>query len=113
MPEEKLRQLTPQEEAEIDANLERLWGPIPIPKPKVVKREDIPEPVRDADVHVSKADVNTEGTDRVVEVRRPDYVTINIPAWEEQQAWKQEEKRRRRELDPYRLGLWGPVDYDD
>jgi hypothetical protein len=112
MPEEKKRSVTPEERAEIEATLDRILGPMPIPKPKVVLRDDIPEPVRDADVHVSRADANTKGVAKVVEVQRPDYVSINVAAWEQQQAWKREDRRRRRELDPYRLGLYGPLDDD-
>jgi uncharacterized radical SAM superfamily protein len=37
-------------------------------------------------------------------------VTLNIPLWEWQQEQKQAERRRLRELDPYRLGIWGPID---
>lgn len=90
-----------------------LFGDTVLPRPKVVTRDDLGT-VRDADVHVSRTDPNTaSGQDKVVEVRRPDYVTINIPEWERQQADKREERRWRRNLDPYRLGLYGPTDDDE
>ena len=64
---------------------------------------------------MSRADKNAKGVDEVVQVRRPDYVTINMKAYEEQQRlkaeWKEEDRRRRKELDPDRLGLYGPIDY--
>ena len=103
--------LTPARKAEIKAELEEILGPAPRPKPKVVTRDDVT--VRDADVHVSRADVNAGGADRVVAVRRPEYVTINMEAYERQRAERAAERRRRRELDPYRLGLWGPIEDDD
>ena len=103
---------TPEKRAEIDAALEEILGPVPLPRPKAVVVKD--QVVRDADVHVSKADRNySTSTDGAVAVRRPDYVTINMAAYEEQRAERAEERRRRRELDPYRLGLYGPVDDDE
>jgi hypothetical protein len=123
MAKEELRPLTPEEEADIDATLERIMGPKPIPRPKVITKDA--EPVRDADVHVSRADVNAKGVDRAVEVRRADWVTVNMAAYEEEQRWKAEERERRRNgpnyvadrrlrksLDPDRLGLYGPVDWE-
>jgi hypothetical protein len=104
--------MTPERKAEIDAAVEEILGPKPLPKPKVVTRDDLGT-VRDADVHVSRVDPNTSGDNRVIEVRRPDYVTINIPEWERQQAEKLEERRERRRLDPCRLGLYGPIDDDE
>ena len=106
--------ITPQRLAEIKADLEETLGPLnPQTKPKVVTKDA--EPIRDADVHVSRADKNAKGVDEVVQVRRPDYVTINMKAYEEQQQlkaeWKEEDRRRRKELDPDRLGLYGPIDY--
>jgi hypothetical protein len=83
-----------------------------LPRPKVVTRDDLGT-IRDADVHVSRADPNTGGKDKVVEVRRPDYVTINIAAWEQQQADKRAEREWRRSLDPCKLGLYGPTDDEE
>jgi len=102
--------ITPQRKAEIIAALEKKCGPLPKVMPKVVTREDAGT-IRDADVAVSRADKNYPNSDEgFVRVRRPDYVTINIAAWEEQQRWKREDRQRRRELDPFRLGHWGPLD---
>jgi hypothetical protein len=90
-----------------------LFGDNFLPKPKVVTRDDLGN-IRDADVHVSRADPNTaSGQDKVVAVRRPDYVTVNIPAWEQQQADKRAEREWRRNLDPYKLGLYGPTDDEE
>jgi hypothetical protein len=81
-------------------------------RPKVVAKED--QIIRDANVSVSKADRNYPTSDEgMVKVRRPDYVTINIPLWEEQQRLKAEQRRRNREIDPDRLGHWGPIDDED
>jgi hypothetical protein len=76
--------VTPERKAELIAALEELIGPRPMPKPKVVIRDD--DIVRDADPHVSRAD--------------PNYV-------------ESEERLRRRALDPCRLGLYGPIDDED
>ena len=63
---------------------------------------------------VSKADKNfPTSDDGMVRVRRPDYVTINIPLWEAQQEEKRRYKRYLRELDPCNLGLYGPIDDDE
>ena len=100
--------LTPERKAEIRA----LLNPTKPPKPKVVTSEG--DVIRDAVVRVAPEDPNARGRDdRVVSVRRPDYVTINIAAWEEQQRWKAEDRRRRRGLDPFRIGHWGPLDDND
>jgi hypothetical protein len=97
--------------AQIQAWLDEIEG-IRAGKPKVVVSEN--EVVKDADPHVSRADPNyAESDDGVVRVRRNDFVRINIEAWEEQQRQKRAEKLHRRQLDPYRLGHWGPVDEDD
>jgi hypothetical protein len=40
-------------------------------------------------------------------------VTLNIPLWEWQQEQKRAERARLRELDPCRLGIWGPIDDGD
>ena len=105
--------LTPERKAELWLFWEDLLGPMPMPKPKVVTRDDLGT-IRDADVHVSRADPNAvDGVHRTVEVRRPDYVTINIPEWEWQQEEKRKEREERRRLDPYKLGLYGPTDDDE
>ena len=81
-------------------------------RPKVVAKED--QIIRDANVSVSKADKNWPASDEgMVHVRRPDYVAINIPLWEEQQAEKARYKRYLRELDPCRQSLYGPVDDEE
>jgi hypothetical protein len=95
---------------ELEAWLDELEGISP-PKPKVVVKDQ--QVVRDANPHVSKADPNYPQSDSgFVRVRRNDFVTINMEVWEAQQAEKQEARRQRRLLDPYRLGHWGPTDDD-
>ena len=90
-----------------------LLGKTVLPKPKVVTRDDLGT-IRDADVHVSRADPNTaSGQDKVVEVRRPDYVTINVAEWERQQEDKRADREWRRNLDPYKLGIYGPTDDEE
>jgi hypothetical protein len=91
--EQKIGQITPEEQADIDAFFDEIGVPRPLPKPRVVTREDETCPVRDADVHVSRADVNAKGEDKIVEVRRPDYVTINMAAYEAQVRDKLEARR--------------------
>ena len=81
------------------------------PKPKAVVVED--QVIRDADVEVSKADRNYPEGGGVVRVRRPDYVTINFVEYERQQAEKAAYKRYLKDLDPCRLGLYGPIDDDE
>jgi hypothetical protein len=105
---------TPERKAEIKAALDKILGPDPIPKPKVVTREDVGA-IRDADVPVSRADKNWPSRDDegFVVVRRPEYVTIDIPAWERQQEEKRRYKQYLRELDPFRLGHWGPISDDE
>jgi hypothetical protein len=100
--------MTPERKAEIRA----LLNPAKPPKLKVVTSEG--DVIRDAVVHVAPEDPNAKArNDRVVSVRRPDFVTINIAAWEEQQRWKAEDRQRRRDLDPFRIGHWGPIDDDE
>ena len=104
----------PKRVAELVALMEKALGltPKPKPKPKVVVNEE--QVVRDADVRVSPADPNYRGSEEgVVRVRRSDFVTINMAVWEAQQEEKAEARRRRRALDPYRLGHWGSVDEDE
>jgi hypothetical protein len=100
--------LTPERKAEIRAIVDEIVGPTPMPRPKVVARNDLGT-VRDADVHVSRADPNAPGGDRVVEVRRQDWVTIDIPEWERQQAEKRRERQYKHDLDPFDYGTYGPT----
>jgi hypothetical protein len=104
----------PKRVAELVALMEKALGltPKPKPKPRVVVNDG--EVVRDAIVRVGPADRNYCGSDEgVVRVRRGDFVTINMAVWEAQQEDKREARRRRRMLDPYRLGHWGPIDEDE
>ena len=102
--------MTPERKAEIEARIESILGPKPLPKPMVVAREDVGT-VRDADVHVSRADVNaTRGRDEIVSVRRADYVTVNVAGYERQQAERAAERAHRRQIDPFRMGLYGSND---
>jgi len=97
----------PKRTAELVALMEKALGltPRPKPKPKVVVSED--GVVRDADVKVSPADPNYHGSEEgVVRVRRADFVTINMELYEAQQQAKRDERMRRREIDPFRLGHW-------
>jgi hypothetical protein len=104
--------VTPERKAELIAQLEEIIGPTPMERPKVVTRDS--EVIRDADPHVSKADPNYPGSNEgVVRVRRNDFVTIRMDLWEAQMAERQEARRQRRLLDPYRLGHWGSVDDED
>ena len=106
--------ISPKREAELSAVAKEFLRDYyhTVPKPKAVVVED--QVVRDADVEVSKSDKNSPmGDDKVVRVRRPDYVTINMEAYEEQQAEKARYKRYLRELDPCRLGIYGPIDDEE
>jgi hypothetical protein len=90
---------------EVEAILDEIWGPRPKPKPKVVTSDG--KEVRDALVQVAPKDPNyRKADDGVVQVRRSDFVTINMELWEAQQQAKREDRRRRREIDPFRLGHW-------
>ena len=101
--------VTPERKAELIAQLEEIIGPTPVERPKVVTRDS--EVIRDADPHVSKVDPNyARSNEGVVRVRRKDFVTIRMDLYEEQMREKQEARRQRRQLDPYRLGHWGSVD---
>jgi hypothetical protein len=100
-------------DAEVDAILDRIWGPAPPkPKPKAVTNDG--EVIRDALVRVAPSDPNYPKSDEgVVTVRRRDWVTVRLDLWEEQQRLRREDRLRRRALDPCRLGLYGPIDDDD
>jgi hypothetical protein len=102
--------MTPERKAEIEARLDAVLGiskPKPA-KPKVVTSDG--RSIRDAVVRVAPEDPNARGGDRVVEVRREDFVTINFELYELQQAEKAAHRRYLRELDPCRLGLYGSLD---
>jgi len=47
-----------------------------------------------------------------VRVRRPDFVTINLAAYGRQHAGRAQGRARARQADPFRLGLYGPLDDD-
>ena len=105
--------ISPEREAELSAVAKEFLRDYyhTVPKPKAVVVED--QVVRDADVEVSKADKNCTSEDKVVRVRRPDYVTINMAEYERQRAEKAAERQRRKwereylNLDPL---IWG---YDE
>jgi hypothetical protein len=100
-------------DAEVDAILDEIWGPSPPkPKPKAVTSDGTV--IRDAIVRVGPTDPNYDRSDGgVVTVRRKDWVKINMEAYERQMGEKREDRRIRRQLDPCRLGLYGPIDEDD
>jgi len=101
--------VSPERKAQLIAELEELIGPTKMEKPKIVANEE--GVIRDADPHVSRIDKNYPFSDEgVVRVRRSDFVTVNMDLYEAQQEAKREDRRRRRILDPYRLGHWGPTD---
>jgi hypothetical protein len=58
--------------AEFLRKMEGILGQPPRKRPRVVARDDAGI-VRDADVHVSRADPNADGQERMVEVRRAEY----------------------------------------
>jgi hypothetical protein len=104
-------EVTPERKAEIRAKIERVLGLKSPPRPKVVTRDGTT--VRDADVHVSRVDPNVaNAVDGVVAVRRPDFVTINMAAYEEQQAARARKREESQRRDPYRLGLYGEINDD-
>ena len=99
--------------AEIDAVLDEVLGPMPMPKPKVVVSDGVP--IRDAVVQVSPADPNSRhGTVETVTVhRRPDcYIPPDAVTdrWLADLETKVRDRQRRREVDPFGLGHWGPHD---
>jgi hypothetical protein len=72
------------------------------------------EVVAEASVQVSRRDPNWESatdTGWVVVPYRPrfDRVFINEAEYERQLAEIAADRARRRALDPYRLGIWGPT----
>src|SRR5262249_23241649 len=99
---------SPERLAELVAALEKLMGLTPDMKPKRLKAVvNDGEIVRDADVRVSPSDPNYKGSEEgVVKVRRRDFVTIRLDLWEEQQRAKRDDRLRRREIDPFRMGHW-------
>lgn len=103
-----MKNVSEERRAELLALLEEELGLVPPrkkPAVKVVVEEA--EVVRDADVRVSRSDPNYPGSDEgVVRVRRNDFVTIRMDLWEEQQRMKREDRLRRREIDPFRMGHW-------
>ena len=103
--------LTPERKAQLYAELDKIIGLTALPRPKVVTQDGVT--IRDADVQVSRADPNARGADRIVEVRRDDWVTVNFEEYGRQQADRAAERRYRRQLDPCRLGLYGPIDDDE
>jgi len=106
--------VTPERTAELVALLEKIMGLTPKPKPKAKVVTSEAGVIRDADVKVSPADPNYAGSDAgVVKVRRSDFVTVNMAAYEQQRREQEEYRRKRRALDPSRLGHWGSVDDED
>ena len=123
--------MTPERKAEVEALLDEILGPEPKPqppKPKVVAAAGVV--VRDADVVVSPTDVNAKrrGGDTGVRVRRqtplaaepllppmrPGEVRINMAEYTARrlidEADRAAERQRRRGLDPFNYGHWGPRD---
>src|ERR1700722_6522026 len=124
--------LTPDRKALLKSRVAPLPGPPPIPKPKVVVRDDAG--VRDAEVSVSRADPNSNGKAAVVEGKAEppkflktelkqgngkgpggvEYVTINMAAYETQRevdAWARAADRAHRQAcDPFNYGHWGPFE---
>jgi len=104
--------VTPERKAEIEATLEEILGPKPLPKLRVIARQN-EGTIRDADVHLSRADLNAHGEAVIVSVRRPDWVTVNMVEYDRHQAEQAAKRRHRRLLDPFKLGLYGPIDDDE
>lgn len=106
--------VSPERTAELVAALEKLLGLTPKgeDRPKAVIRDG--EIVRDAIVRVGPDDPNYAGSDKgVVTVKRSDFVTVNMAAYEAQQQIKLEHRRQGRMIDPARLGHCGPTDEED
>jgi len=99
--------MTPEERAELRAEVQKLFGPYQKPKPKVVVSDG--RVVRDADVVVSPRDPNAwHDKATSIQVRRPD------PEWlgdAEKQLIAQHRQRSanarlRQEADPFGYGHW-------
>jgi hypothetical protein len=106
----KATTMTPERKAALEAELDALLGPPPLPKPKVVVCDGVV--VRDADVRVSPADHRNSQYGRVetVQVRRADHVTINL-AEAERRWWANVDREASSpQLDPCGLGHWGRND---
>jgi hypothetical protein len=73
-------------------------------RPKLVA--DQGEIVGRAAVHLSPSDPNWRGSNS-------QYVIIREDLAESQRADREAYRRYLRELDPYRLGHWGPIDDDE
>ena len=99
--------VSPERVAELVALMEKALGLTPKPKPKAKAVTNEGEVVRDADVRVSPADPNYHNSSEgVVQVRRNDFVKINMELYEAQMREKREDRLRRRVIDPFRLGHW-------
>jgi uncharacterized protein YndB with AHSA1/START domain len=109
METEMSTNLTPETLALID----EYFPKPPPPKPKVIARDG--EIIRDAKVRVSTDDPNAVHGE-VVEVRRPDFVTIDMAAYEAQreaEAWaRAADRAHRRAIDPFGYGHWGTGEDD-
>lgn len=102
--------MTPERKAEIEAKLAAILGPQPKPRPKVVASDGAV--IDDAAVVVSHADPNAGNANEagVVKVRRHDAVTPRDDLYEAQLWERAAARRAARAADPYRLGLYGPID---
>ena len=102
--------ITPERRAQIQARIKEVAASFQrqrLPKPKVIVRDGIGT-VRDADVRVSRADVNANGAAETIAVYRPPgWCTINMQAAEMQMAERARDRAYRKSLDPARLGHWG------
>lgn len=105
--------MTPERKRQLIAELEEITGlRRKRQRPKVVASDGAI--VRDADVVISPKDPNSgSGKPETISVRRSDYVTVNMRAYEEQKAERAMERLRRRSLDPCRLALYGEIDDDE
>lgn len=92
--------MTPERKRELEAAVEEILGPPPKPtpaKPKVVVSDG--RAIRDAIVTVAPEDPNAKDGDRIVEVRREGWVTINMGIYALQRA--EDEAARQRESELY------------
>ena len=108
--------MTPERKRELEAAVEEILGPPPKPtpktKPKVVTSDG--RAIRDAVVRVAPEDPNAKDGDRIVQVRREGWVTINMGIYELQRA--EDEAARQRDSELYeascRSCIWSnPNDY--